>query len=77
MRQTIRINNESKLLDFVNIANEFESAIDLIKGSHCVDAKSVLGVVALGMYADFEVEILTHDEDEILKFDKKMERFRV
>ena len=77
MRRTIRINDEKKLLDFVNVSNEFQSPIDLIKGSHCVDAKSVLGVVSLGMFADFDVEILTHDEDEMLKFDKEMERFRV
>ena len=56
--------------------NTFDCAIDLVKGSNRVDAKSVLGVVALGVYEPVEAEIITADEDELIRFSKEIESFR-
>lgn len=73
----IRINNEEEAKDFTKITNTFISPIDLIIGSNTVDAKSILGVLALGLYKDFDVEILTDNKDECAKFLKDMGKFKI
>ena len=72
----IKLNSESQLVDFINTANSFDSCIDLYKGSRCVDAKSILGVIALGLFEPMEVILLSTNEQEIKEFKKEMERFR-
>ena len=75
---TIRLTTEDDIIDFVNLTCTFESPIDLVKYHHCVDAKSIMGVIALGvLYEDVDVEMISANEDEILRFAKDMERFRV
>ena len=74
---TIRLTTEDDIIDFVNLTRTFESPIDLVKYHHCVDAKSIMGVIALGAYEDVNVSLITANEDEILRFAKDMERFRV
>lgn len=74
---TIKLTTEDDILDFVNITRTYEVLIDLIKYHHCVDAKSIMGVIALGVYEQVDVEMISANEDEILRFAKDMERFRV
>lgn len=76
MKRSVNLNTNDKIEQFVNIMNTFDSSIDLIKGSKRVDAKSVLGVVALGVYEKVDVEIITADEDELVRFSKEVESFR-
>ena len=76
MRKTIRVNNEQQLMKLVNFANTFDSAIDLAKGNHIVDCKSILGVVSLGLYGDLEIGILSANEDEIIRFEREIEAYR-
>lgn len=76
MRKTIRINNEQQLMSLVNLANTFEDAIDLSKGNHVVDCKSILGAVSLGLYGELEIGILSANEDEIIRFDKEIEAYK-
>ena len=77
MLVTIKLNTEDDILDFVNIARSYESPIDLTKYHHCVDAKSILGVIALGVYEEFDAKLISANEDEILRFTRDMERFIV
>ena len=77
MRITIRLTTKDDVIDFINLTNTFESPIDLIKYHHCVDAKSIMGVIALGMYENVDVKLISANEDEILRFAKDMEKFRV
>ena len=77
MLVTIKLNTEDDILDFVNIARSYKAPIDLIKYHHYVDAKSIMGVIALGVYEPVEVKLISANEDEILRFAKDMERFRV
>ena len=77
MRITIRLTTEDDIIDFVNLTRTFESPIDLVKYHHCVDAKSIMGVIALGVYEDVDVELISANEDEMVRFYKDMERFRV
>lgn len=75
MRTTISIQNEDVLKRFVNFTNRFDSNVNLYKGSYCVDAKSILGVILLGMCDDLEVEIITHDENELVDFIRGVEEY--
>ena len=77
MRIIIKLNTEEDILDFVNITRSYKSSIDLIKYHHCVDAKSIMGVMALGIYDKVEVELISANEDELLKFSKDMRRFAI
>ncbi|HZK00250.1 MAG TPA: HPr family phosphocarrier protein [Tissierellaceae bacterium] len=74
---TIRLTTEADIIDFVTLTRTFESPIDLIKYHHCVDAKSIMGVIALGAYEDVNVSLISANEDEILRFHKDMMRFKV
>lgn len=74
---TIRLTTEDDIIDFVNLTRTFESPIDLVKYHHCVDAKSIMGVIALGAYENVNVSLITANEDEILRFHKDMMRFKV
>ena len=74
---TIRLTTEDDIIEFVNLTRTYESSIDLIKYHHYVDAKSIMGVIALGVYEQVDVEMISANEDEIFRFAKDMERFRV
>ena len=76
MKRIVNLDTNDKLEQFVNVMNTFDCAIDLVKGSNRVDAKSILGVVALGVYEPVEAEIITADEDELVRFSKEIESFR-
>lgn len=74
---TIKLTTEDDVIDFVNLTRTFESPIDLIKYHHCVDAKSIMGVIALGVYENVDVTLISSNEDEMIRFAKDMEKFRV
>ena len=74
---TIRLTTEDDIIDFVNLTRTYEAPIDLIKYHHYVDAKSIMGVIALGVYEDVDVSLITANEDDMVRFHKDMERFRV
>lgn len=71
----INLNTEDKIMGFVNFTRQFDSPIDMKRGSHCVDAKSIMGVIALGVYEPVEVYIITSDEYEMIRFNKECEQF--
>lgn len=73
----IKLTSEDMALNFVNKMNTFNADIDLVKGYNCVDAKSILGVIALGLYESVTVRILTLNEDEIERFKKEISEFIV
>ena len=72
----VRINNEDELRAFVNLTNSFKSSIDIGNGNHIVDAKSVLGIYALGLSNYLEATILSTDEGEVVRFYNEMERYK-
>ena len=53
---------------FVGVASKFESTIEVrnrTSSSEWVDAKSILGVLVLGVEKGHEIEIRTEGQDEI------------
>jgi phosphotransferase system HPr-like phosphotransfer protein len=57
--------------------NEFNGHVNASKDSIMVDAKSVLGIASLGFGIEFDIELITVSEDEMVKFMNEMRRFRV
>ena len=71
----VNIKNEDELRDLVNFANTFKSPIDLIRGHQSVDCKSILGVIAIGMFEPCKIKIISNDEDEIIRFIREVQKF--
>ena len=49
---------------FIQKANSFKSSIWVEKGDRRVNAKSLLGVLSLGIVQDMEITLLADGEDE-------------
>jgi phosphotransferase system HPr-like phosphotransfer protein len=56
------LNNVSEVEEFVNAATACPSEIDLKSGVIYLDAKSLLGVMSLGMKRELQVICAEHDE---------------
>lgn len=72
----INLNNFSNIKKFVQIAQSFYSDIDIVRGNVCLDAKSLLGVMALDLSENVYVKIISDDVAEKRRFDAEMEEFR-
>ncbi len=48
----------------VQTAGKFKSKISLQKGSDCINAKSIMGIITLGAGFDTEIKIIAEGEDE-------------
>ncbi len=53
---------------FVKLASSFQSSVQLINGSHCVNGKSIMGVMMLAASKGTKLELVADgvDEDEAL-----------
>ncbi len=49
---------------FIQKANEFKSNIDIIRDNRRVNAKSLLGVLSLGVVKGMEISIIANGPDE-------------
>ena len=54
---------------FIQKANEFKASIWIEKEDRRVNAKSLLGVLSLGIVGDTQIKILADGTDEALAFD--------
>ena len=78
-RIRINLNDFNVLRHFVHVVSQqFESDVNIIKGSKAFDAKSLLGVIDIAPDdVNTYVEILTKNQDEIARFNAAMEEFRI
>ena len=61
---TLEIDLQARMAaSFVQVANRFESKIFLVKGSREIDAKSIMGVMSLGLRKGTEVFIRAEGKD--------------
>ena len=58
---------------FVKKASEFKSSVELIHDGEKVNAKSIMGIMKLGLAKGTEVVIETHGEDEDLALNSIVE----
>lgn len=57
----VSLQSPKEVLDFVNRVTKYPCDMDMKKGHILIDAKSILGVISLGMGS--VVELLVYDED--------------
>ena len=69
------LNTLSKVKEFTNEANKFNSDIDIIRDRYVIDAKSVLGIYTIDLTKPVTVKINSDDKAEIERFNEKMEQF--
>jgi len=55
---------------FVQIANKFNSAVTLEKEGECVDGKSIIGILSLGINEGTKVNLLVEGEDAKIAFEE-------
>lgn len=66
---TVDLRNNKDLQLFVyKITYQIQADVDAVYGRHCVDAKSVLGILSISSHPII-VRIITDDESEISKFE--------
>jgi phosphotransferase system HPr-like phosphotransfer protein len=77
-RIRVDVRDINTLRNFVSKVSQFDSDVNIIKGSNVFDAKSLFGVIDIAPdLTNTYVEILTKDQDEIIRFNAAMEEFRV
>lgn len=75
----VKFTNMSEVYNFSDEIRKFTSDIDLLSCQnhrYCVDAKSILGVLALDISNVLMVRILSNDTEEIERFTKTMEKYK-
>ena len=72
----IRFTNINQIPDFVTLMGIFSPDVDIVDGRCVIDAKSLNGVLSLGLYKDFEVYIHTNDEDIMNEFAKTITEYK-
>lgn len=72
----IKFTNINQIPDFVTLMGIFSPDIDIVDGRCVIDAKSLNGVLSLGLYKDFEVYIHTNDEDIMNEFAKTITEYK-
>ena len=71
--KTIMLNNIADVKEFVNAAEKCEFDVDVYSGNQYVDAKSLLGVMSMGI--ERRLRVLYRDHDE--RFARKLQKFCV
>lgn len=66
MKYSLDFQSPHDIIDFVKIVNNFEYDVDVVSGKKIVDAKSVVGVMALSKAGMVDVVVHTEDCGEFL-----------
>lgn len=72
----------NNLIELVNISRFAtlslpNSDVNISSGTICLDAKSIIGISSLDLSKEYNVEIITHDEDEKEKFYRYFEQYKL
>ena len=63
----ITFKHPEEIRDFVNTVSKYESDMDMRKGRGVVDAKSLLGIMHLGLNSVMELKMYSDDCEELQK----------
>lgn len=63
----ITFKNPEEIVEFVNLVSEYEFDMDLKKGRVVVDAKSLLGIMHLGLNSEIALQVHSDDCEELQK----------
>lgn len=61
----IRLQGMDNIMDFVNTLNTFPCSMDLMSGSRIVDAKSLMGVIAISQGVGLQLAVYEDSADTI------------
>ncbi len=64
---TVKVSSEAEarpIAMLVQVANKFNSSVTLVCGDVRVNAKSIMGMMGLGLVSGKEIEIVTDGDDE-------------
>lgn len=64
---SVCLRDSDNVKKFVSIVNKLDYDVDLLDGSVVVDAKSLIGVMAMDLSEKLELRLHTDNEDEALK----------
>lgn len=64
---TVTFKNPDEILDFVNTVSKYEFDMDMRKGRVVVDAKSLLGIMHLGLNNEIELQVYSDNCEELRK----------
>ena len=65
--ENVSPNQDGKILDFVNTVSKYEFDMDMKKGHVVVDAKSLLGIMHLGINNEIALQMYTDDCEELCR----------
>ncbi len=71
----IKLNDISKVKNFVNITSQFDGDFDLVSGKYIVDAKSIMGVFSLDLSKTIQLHINCEDEDVVNKYLRDIDKY--
>ena len=66
-KMNITFKDPNEILDFVNTVSKYEFDMDMRKGRVVVDAKSLLGIMHLGLNNVMELQMYSEDCEELRK----------
>lgn len=80
IKQKVTLKNETGLharpaSELVKLSNKFKSNIELEVGDKKASAKSILGIMSLGIKVNTEIEIICDGEDEQTAMNEIIEAF--
>ena len=63
----IKFNDVTDVSKFVHILSKYDADFNLYCGSYCVDAKSLLGIMHLGINNEIALQMYTDDCEELCR----------
>lgn len=72
----ISLNDFKKAKKFIEVANKFNSDIDVLRNRYVIDGKSTLGIFTIDLSEPVDIEIHSDSEEEIRRFNEAMEEFK-
>lgn len=72
----INLKNVGDIKKFISLTERYRSDIDIMTSRTVIDAKSIIGILALDLNDDVYVRIISDDIAEHRKFAAEMEDFR-
>lgn len=73
---TVNLNDIEKVKKFVNEMSTFEADIDIISKHYICDAKSIMGILSFNLSQPVDIEIISDNVDELIRFNEVLEEFK-
>lgn len=74
-RVTVVLNDYKNAKKFNEVANTFDSDVDVLRGRYIIDGKSLMGLFTMDLSQPINVELYSDDKEEINRFNEAMKEF--